>query len=344
MGLSSANKAESCSTNLNFNLLTPVSENKSFDSVLSSGIRSELFREELPASTVDLVRFDLRVNDTSTPVPGASILKRSSKSSSNLSDKSSLPEHGFESDHPAAGGTIKKRPPTNYTPSDHTFSFNDSEGYTGNLRLGAGGTLLRRSNSAERLNSGRNYEELQQLLDELHTNVKQAKDIQAKIKNSIKSDHVEFPPPPGGLESPPPPPPRTSSRLSIDEEYLPPPPPELQTTLSYETTNTLGRRKLPPIAPKPNLSRVPSSPKFKPSYGTLPNPGKKSSKANDSRRFNRSPGRRISFDDKIQLIDDEEKVTKVEFFNRFSNLQSVFFKETLQRVGYNFCLSFVSFL
>ena len=38
----------------------------------------------------------------------------------------------------------------------------------------------RRSNSSERLNSGRNYDELQQLLDELHTNVKQAKDIQVK--------------------------------------------------------------------------------------------------------------------------------------------------------------------
>ena len=275
-------------------------------------------------------------------MPGASILKRSSKSSSNLSDKSSSgPEQGFESDHPAAGGTIKKRPPTaNFATSgvggDHTFTFTDGDGYTGNLRLGAGGTLLRRSNSAERLHGsgGRNYEELQQLLDELHTNVKQAKDIQAKIKNSIKSSNGDsggddeiraavtgsdyLPPPPlitNGMESPPPPPPRTSSRLSIDEvDYLPPPPPELQTTLSFEATNTLGRRKLPPIAPKPNLGgRVPSSPKMKPpSYGTLPSPGKKASKANDSaRRYNRSPGRRISFDDNIQLIDDQNKVSIV---------------------------------
>jgi hypothetical protein len=48
----------------------------------------------------------------------------------------------------------------------------------------------RRSNSAERLNSnGRNYDELQQLLDELHTNVKQAKDIQVEYYNeSMKYD------------------------------------------------------------------------------------------------------------------------------------------------------------
>ena len=305
--LANSGKAESCATNLNLHspILTPMSENKSFDSVLSSGIRSEFFKEEPLSSACDLARFDLRVNETSTPLPGASILKRTSKSSSSLSDKSSV-EQGFESDHPA-GGTIKKRPPTCAgTPSD-LFSFERNDLNSGsnhsNIRLGAGGTLLRRSNSAERLNSGRNYEELQQLLDELHTNVKQAKDIQAKIKNSIRSnDEIsEFPPPPG-LETPPPPPPRTSSRLSIDEDILPPPPPELQTCLSFETTSTLGRRKLPPIAPKPNLSRIPSSPKFKPTYGTLPNPGKKSSKHNEL-RFSGS-GRRISFDDNIQLIDD----------------------------------------
>ena len=90
--------------------------------------------------------------------------------------------------------------------------------FTGNIRIGAGGTLLRRTNSAERLTvtSGRNYEELQQLLDELHTNVKQAKDIQAKLSKQMSpaedSGDVGFPPPP---ETPPPPPLRTSSRLSL---------------------------------------------------------------------------------------------------------------------------------
>ena len=130
-------KAESCSTNLNFHaaaaggstaspVMTPLSENnKSFDSVLSSGIRSEHFMDNLPASTLDLVRFDMRVGDLPGPPPfspyvaplvvgggtGGTILRRaSSKSSSSLSDKSSGFEQGFESDHPAAGGTIKKRP------------------------------------------------------------------------------------------------------------------------------------------------------------------------------------------------------------------------------------------
>ena len=162
---------------------------------------------------------------------------------------------------------------------------------------------MRRSTSAERLAPGRNYEELQQLLDELHTNVRQAKDIQAKIKSSIEEA------PSGSVETlpPPPPPPRTSSRLSLDAEELPPPPCDLQPlpTLTQRTpgTSTLPRKHLPPIAPKPSLSRVPGSPKFKPSYGTLPNPGKKSSKPNCDQKYTKSD-RRISFDDNIQLIED----------------------------------------
>ena len=107
------------------------------------------------------------------------------------------------------------------------------------------------------------------------------------------------------METPPPPPPRTSSRLSIDEDYLPPPPPELQS--SFDTTSTLGRRKqLPPIAPKPNF-RIPSSPNLKPpSYGTLPNMSKKGNKIGQtvgSKLHRTASGRRISFDDNIQLID-----------------------------------------
>jgi len=174
--------------------------------------------------------------------------------------------------------------------------------------------LLRRSTSAERLAPGRNYEELQQLLDELHTNVRQAKDIQAKIKSSIEeapSGSVEtLPPPPPPPLPPPPPPPRTSSRLSLDAEELPPPPCDLQPlpspTQRTPGTSTLPRKHLPPIAPKPSLSRVPGSPKFKPSYGTLPNPGKKSSKPNCDQKYTKS-GRRISFDDNIQLIEDPVK-------------------------------------
>ena len=137
--------------------------------------------------------------------------------------------------------------------------------------------------------------------------------IQAKIKNSINTSDgstTQERPPSRGVETPPPPPPRTSSRLSIDEDYLPPPPPELQS--SFETTSTLGRRKqLPPIAPKPNF-RIPSSPNLKLPYGTLPNMNKNKA-ANKSpavgAKLNRSAsGRRISFDDNIQLIEGTEKV------------------------------------
>ena len=311
MCLVNPGKSESCATNLHLTngsvtspIATPSSENKSFDSALSSGIRSDHFMEALPASTTDLAKFDLRCNESSSssrssasPTVGCSgnTLRRTSKSSSSLSDKSSGIEQGFESDHPA-GGTIKKRPPV---PSPPSAPHPDSP----NIRLGAGGTLLRRSTSAERLAPGRNYEELQQLLDELHTNVRQAKDIQAKIKSSIEEA------PSGSVETlpPPPPPPRTSSRLSLDAEELPPPPCDLQPlpTLTQRTpgTSTLPRKHLPPIAPKPSLSRVPGSPKFKPSYGTLPNPGKKSNKPNCDQKYTKSD-RRISFDDNIQLIED----------------------------------------
>ena len=284
-------KAESCATNLNLNLhsssspiaTSPISENKSFDSALSSGIRSDHYLETVPSSSSDLAKFDLRINETSSsnrssaspgPTGVTTPLRRTSKSSSSLSDKSSGFEQGFESDHPA-GGTIKKRPPqgsvNNHNniggPSDvagiddipSPGDIQQPHQDLSNIRLGAGGTLLRRTNSAERLTCGKNYEELQQLLDELHTNVKQAKDIQAKLKNSLPhdADSAELPPP--CPETPPPPPLRTSSRLSMDEESLPPPPLELQSTAytAVHNTSTLPRKKLPPIAPKPNLTRVP---------------------------------------------------------------------------------------
>ena len=341
-------KAESCATNLNLNLhspaTSPLSENKSFDSALSSGIRSDHYLETVPSSSSDLAKFDLKINESrsssSPSFAGVMPLRRTSKSSSSLSDKSSGFEQGFESDHPA-GGTIKKRPP--HTPQSHMVQCSPAQEVSnigdcdtdtgtgpmsghhhGNIRIGAGGTLLRRTHSAEsdRLNSGKNYEELQQLLDELHTNVKQAKDIQAKLKNALPHEEqgvahdtaTGFPPP--CPETPPPPPLRTSSRLSMDEELLPPPPPELQTSAfssavaAAHNTSTLPRKKLPPIAPKPNLTRVPGSPKFKHSYGTLPNPVKKSAQSkvcNNDQKY--KSGRRISFDDNIQLIDDQHTNT-----------------------------------
>ena len=315
-------KAESCATNLNLQLncpsspaISPLSENKSFDSALSSGIRSDHYLDQSLGST-DLARFDLRINEERSRQSPLAPLRRTSKSSSSLSDKSSA-EQGFESDHPA-GGTIKKRPPPPPGSSSAETGGGGKAGqgeagekmFTGNIRIGAGGTLLRRTNSAERLTvtSGRNYEELQQLLDELHTNVKQAKDIQAKLSKQMApaedSGDVGFPPPP---ETPPPPPLRTSSRLSMEEDLLPPPPPELQSP-SFTGAHSAGLRKnLPPIAPKPNLSRVPGSPKFKPGYGTLPNPGKKSQQPKSppgSSEQKYKLGRRISFDDNIQLIEE----------------------------------------
>ena len=310
-------KAESCATNLNLQLsspaISPLSENKSFDSALSSGIRSDHFLDQ---SSSDLARFDLRINEARSRQSPLVPLRRTSKSSSSLSDKSSA-ELGFESDHPA-GGTIKKRPPpAGQTSADEEKAVKQQDGgdnvFTGNIRIGAGGTLLRRTNSAERLTvtSGKNYEELQQLLDELHTNVKQAKDIQAKLSKQISPAEGEagdggFPPPP---ETPPPPPLRTSSRLSMDEDLLPPPPPELQSpafTALNSQPSPGTRKNLPPIAPKPNLNRVPGSPKFKPGYGTLPNPVKKNQqpKSTGSSEQKYKQGRRISFDDNIQLIED----------------------------------------
>ena len=69
-------KAESCATNLNLQTslglgrgrespaTSPLSENKSFDSAVSSGIRSGDF---LDHSASDLARFDLRINESPRP-------------------------------------------------------------------------------------------------------------------------------------------------------------------------------------------------------------------------------------------------------------------------------------
>ena len=145
---------------------------------------------------MELDKFDLRLNGgiggiagTSTPIStlnSSSKMKRTSKSSSSLSDKSSV-ELGFESDHQPAGGTIKKRPATNFSMSESMYSYKDYSDAGGEQdSLAVAVANARRSNSAERLNSnGRNYDELQQLLDELHTNVKQAKDIQVEYYNEL---------------------------------------------------------------------------------------------------------------------------------------------------------------
>ena len=145
---------------------------------------------------MELDKFDLRLNGgiggiagTSTPIStlnSSSKMKRTSKSSSSLSDKSSV-ELGFESDHQPAGGTIKKRPATNFSMSESMYSYKDySDAGCDQESLAVAVANARRSNSAERLNSnGRNYDELQQLLDELHTNVKQAKDIQVEYYNEL---------------------------------------------------------------------------------------------------------------------------------------------------------------
>lgn len=145
---------------------------------------------------MELDKFDLRLNGgiggiagTSTPIStlnSSSKMKRTSKSSSSLSDKSSV-ELGFESDHQPAGGTIKKRPATNFSMSESMYSYKDYSEAGEQDSLAVAVANARRSNSAERLNSnGRNYDELQQLLDELHTNVKQAKDIQVSYYNVFK--------------------------------------------------------------------------------------------------------------------------------------------------------------
>jgi len=173
------------------------------------------------------------------------------------------------------------------------------------------GTLGRSHNSRERQvhtlerkSSHNNYEELQLLLDELHTNVRQAKDIQAKINNTMMSyEDID--------QLPPPPPPRTSSRLSLaDDVLLLPPPqipsafppkPEMPPKSAMDNQKFYRTRNLPPIAPKPN-SIITMPPKN--SYGTLPNPGKLASKIQRSKS-----GRRISFDTNIQLIEDANSIS-----------------------------------
>lgn len=355
-------KAESCAGKLAVNaspVNTPGSENKSFDSGVSTGIKSEYFAENFP--TNEILKFDKKINNSEFSINSLNLTmsRKPSICKSVSSDKSNGTEHGFESDHPE-GGTIKKRPPlsmkSSFVNSHGGFNIKtdkDSDNvYNGNIRLGAGGTLLNKSaNSLNRTNSepptgtlrcrsssedrssgtlGRshsskerltqtlerkssrereqakqsttsqnNYEELQLLLDELHTNVRQAKDIQAKINNTMMSyDDID--------QLPPPPPPRTSSRLSLSDELLPLPPPQMALTFPskpetppkpvMDSQRIYRTRNLPPIAPKPTI--IASLPP-KNSYGTLPNPGKSASKIQRSKS-----GRRISFDNNIQLIDD----------------------------------------
>eukprot|EP00092_Neocalanus_flemingeri_P013113 GFUD01014130.1.p1 GENE.GFUD01014130.1~~GFUD01014130.1.p1 ORF type:complete len:1210 (-),score=255.87 GFUD01014130.1:166-3795(-) len=155
-------------------VLTPLSENKSLASALSSGIESDMSNvssksrtsEEESSEKVNVsgesIVGPLERSSGLTPVGtlergfnlrrSFSRSSRSSSSSGCLSDKSSGFELGFESDFPV-GGTIKKRPTatarlpltsTTWGLVRETDQEMEMESGT-NMSLGAGGTLLRKA-------------------------------------------------------------------------------------------------------------------------------------------------------------------------------------------------------
>ena len=167
---------------------TPSSENKSFDSALSSAVTSECCSSSTAATSTTSSSNNRNSGSSSTSnynvimaVPenevtpvntlerSGSVCPSTSSSSGCLSDRSSTAsfhlhnEHGFESDFPA-GGTIKKRPSMNpRIPLTNTTwglvggSDNDDDVAGANVRVGGGGTLLRhslrRKNSRDRVDA-----------------------------------------------------------------------------------------------------------------------------------------------------------------------------------------------
>lgn len=140
---------------------TPMSENKSFDSAVSSGNPSECSStttaslaksykpvEVVPESDVTPVNTLERSRTSACPSTSSSS-GCMSDCCSNSSTHLSTHKHGFESDFPA-GGTIKKRPSanprlplTNTTWGLVTSNELEDGNSSANIRVGGGGTLLR---------------------------------------------------------------------------------------------------------------------------------------------------------------------------------------------------------
>lgn len=317
---------------------TPSSENKSLDSALSSGIVSDMSQcSALQSSSSSSASFQNSCEGSSetsssqnTPVNtiergglrrSVSRTSKSSSSSGCLSDKSSLPggiEHGFESDFPA-GGTIKKRPtvspriPLTSTTwgmvRDSDEESNDPS--TPNVRVGGGGTLLRsavRQSFRKHSRSGSDMGQLirttgsespipnQTIMAEVHPHPNDIDPMSAEFESSFGNDTSDTP---LHEDLPLPPPPRDESldRLSqstIDD--LPPPPPELIPEVSLPHHRpplppTLSSSRLPPSGRPVCVPLPPSLKKFTPSPVSSP------------KRLGNGT-RRISFDDNVQLIDD----------------------------------------
>ncbi len=295
------------------------------------GIAEESSSENTPVNTMD------RSHNHNSSRGGS--LSRDSKSSSSsssgcLSDRSSSggPHGGFESDFPA-GGTIKKRPaaanpriPLTSTTwglvGKDSDEENDDEGGAcsgassdvggPNVRVGGGGTLLRSAvrQSHSRNNSTVGLQQQQQqrisnsslesdegtvkqhrVMAEVHRQPDEVDPLSAQFESSMTTSMEE-----SLLPLPPPPRDESLDRLAASAvEDLPPPPPEI-----YEEVSNHHRcqpapvvRSRPPPAP---LGRVKPTPPLPPS---LKRGGGSSSSAQSG-----NVGRRISFDDNVQLIGE----------------------------------------
>lgn len=291
---------------------TPSSENKSLDSALSSGIVSDItsqssngpssfssgseYQNQNEESESSQSNTPVNTMDRSNNIHNRSMSRSSKSSSSSGCSSHNVGEHGFESDFPA-GGTIKKRPAVNpRLPLTNTTwglvrDSEDEDEVDANVRVGGGGTLLR---SAVRQSYRKNEQQKQQVMAEVHHQPN------ANVEEDPLSAEFE-----NNLNLPLPPPPRDESleRLnSVDD--LPPPPPEI-----YAESP-----RLPPLPPPVNTKPVVPPMSTKPIL-TPPAPLPPSLKRNTSSPVcsPKRNGRRISFDDNVQMIDDKLE-SKKEFF------------------------------
>ena len=318
---------------------TPSSENKSFDSALSSGIASECCSSSTTATSSNRGSSGSNFNvigpvpeNEVTPVNtlqrSGSVCPSTSSSSGCLSDRSSntsfnIPnEHGFESDFPA-GGTIKKRPSLNpRIPLTNTTwglvggSDNDDEN-AANVRVGGGGTLLR--HSLRRKNS-------RDRVDAETTQIPRHHRVYAQVHR----EPVAVPPP----SLPPPSIDQLSAEFETslngvqevdceneeyDEDEIPLPPPPRAESMDLGALvsptqalmpNTPGSEidDLPPPPPPPEMSVDENPYHISPvlhSPPALPHPSLlKQSNGFSGQQQNRSTGtlKRITFNDNVQLI------------------------------------------
>jgi len=300
---------------------TPMSENKSFDSAVSSGNPSECSSTSLAAKKFKPV--EVVPESEVTPVNTLERHRSSAASSSSgcMSDRcsisSAVQEHGFESDFPT-GGTIKKRPSanprlplTNTTWGLVTSNELEDGNTSGNVRVGDGGTLLRRSlrrkSSRESIDEevniistrqqhrvmaqvhrdpvtiptsmtvpmGNPCESVDLLSEEFETSL----NVVPECDSDLDDNEAPLPPPPraesidlGALQSQSEMTQSTISSFELDE--LPPPPPPLEINIYQPQQQVLDS---PPALPPPVIFN---------------SRGQRQTKM----------AKKISFDDNVQLI------------------------------------------